>query len=132
MNISNLPNDVIKQIDSFVDKRPPFADELLNRDVKKYYWDHDDDIEFDTSDYNVKFRVLYERYYSGSRMDFTCGVENSDTIRYEDALGYKIGDAYTLMMSGCWDYVRLNTFGLIMQEDADKQGIPPQTFNCGI
>jgi hypothetical protein len=38
MNISKLPDDVIKNIETFVDKRPPFADELLNREFRQYIW----------------------------------------------------------------------------------------------
>ena len=36
MDLSKLHDDVIKYVESFVDKRPPFADELLNRKFTPY------------------------------------------------------------------------------------------------
>jgi hypothetical protein len=47
MNISRLPYDVIKHIESFVDKRPPFAVELAEfvaskRPIGYYYSGHND------------------------------------------------------------------------------------------
>ena len=47
MDISNLPNDVLKHIESFVDKQPLFADELAEfveskRPAGYYYFRHSD------------------------------------------------------------------------------------------
>jgi len=126
MDISNLPNDVIKHIEMFVDKSPPFADELLNREFRVYEWcacheDYNDwffqeifDIDnasmSQRTDNHISHVLLYER-------------DNVVDIRFEETLyGYS------------WDEkcIHHSALGLIMQEDADKQGIPPQTFNCGI
>jgi hypothetical protein len=55
MNISKLPDDVIKHVESFVDKRPPFADELLNREFKEYYT-----FKFETDDAYIRHKIILE------------------------------------------------------------------------
>ena len=37
MDLSILPDDIIKEIESYVDKSPPFSEELLNREFSEYY-----------------------------------------------------------------------------------------------
>jgi hypothetical protein len=118
MNISKLPDDAIKHIESFVDKRPPFADELLNYDFKQYYWDDDDEIEFDYSDFGLKS-------FNGSHLNFTFGVEGSGIILYEDILGYKRINWNEWVNEPCfqvagyyeWDILNVSTLARLLKDD---------------
>jgi len=114
----NLPDDMIKNIESYVDKSPPFAKELLNYKFKKYYWDDDDDIFMDEDDFEI-------HSFEGSRMNFTFGVEGSNIILYEDILGYKRIDWNYWLNEPCylqaghweWDSVNISTLGLILRDE---------------
>jgi hypothetical protein len=58
MNISKLPDDAIKHIESFVDKRPPFADELLNYDFRIYEFHRNELLELPNNLKHVGIEVV--------------------------------------------------------------------------
>ena len=124
MDISNLPNDVIKHIESFVDKRPPFADELLNFDFKIYEFSRYDLIELpdDLRHFGHEVVANYS-LISHQRKKYLYNVQYN--CMNETIYGYNVLKNDKIVKG------EYSTLGLIMREDADKQGIPPQTFNCG-
>ena len=69
MNISKLPDDVMKHVESFVDKRPPFADELLNRKLTEYINYTRNDDERHNSRYNL---ILCSEVSRGNYLIFQC------------------------------------------------------------
>ena len=124
-----LPDDVIKYIESFVDKRPPFADELLNRNFVTYEWNvYEDDSDFFHQDnFNVKYDNMdnytlnkYVHVLSYER-EHVCDIRFTETLYGYEWDGYDRGMV-----------MRHSALGLILHKDADQQGIPRQTFDCGI
>ena len=149
MDISNLPNDVMKHIESFVDKRPPFADELLNREFTEYFIFDDGSVRISNrcgySSIVLKYihpdgYWINEQYHDGwtytstNRIKYDgmcCKVFTLGTRTTPERLGrMSIQETFFGICNFRFKF-RLTTLGLLMQEDADKQGIPPQTFNCG-
>ena len=129
--LSKLPDDVIKYVESFVDKRPPFADELLKYDFTTYSliiyhresddgYLSDDEIFHSKSDYNIDLDRFIN--FKGDQFMHSLWTDNGSEIN-ECSFGRNI--VY-------WDSKYYsNALGLIMKKNPDDD-IPPQTFNCGV
>ena len=96
MNLSMLPDDIIKHVDKYVDKRPPFACELLNRKLKSY-----------------KLYIPTNKTFEG----ITCNL----TSFYFDDKGHEWHGFGILEYRHCYvsrDGMKLNSLGLIMNKYA--------------
>jgi hypothetical protein len=129
MDLSILPDDIIKEIESYVDKSPPFSEELLNHEFTQYEWyEFYQDEDYTNNEYNIDSKYYNRPSYDLILHALVCGEEENYLRMEESMFGYAyVYPIYTDKES----FERNNTLGLIMRKDADQQGIPQQTFNCG-
>ena len=143
MDLSMLPGDVIKYVESFVEKRPPFYDELLNYDFRLY--------AYETMRYNqhgvyhlhniFDIDPWFSQYIDDKKSNtwvsrlYIIGLCGLKDFELEESLFGKHYDYCSGSFCKYHDnflkrYHRANTLGLIMAKHSDPIIPSPQTFHC--
>ena len=125
MDLLKLPDDVIKYVELYVDNRPPFADELLNYDFKKYeykcfYKDYADELH--------KFDINWEMYeYKNHYISdgYVCYLITNNIQVCELSYGFIYGVEYAYIGVEVENKI-LSTIGYLMQN-----GQPRLRIDCG-
>ena len=145
MDLLKLPDDIIKYVESYVDKRPVFADELMNYDFKLY--------TYETMRYNhygicTLHRIFdIDPWFSNFIDDDTSSTWISRLYVIRACCCLKDFQLEESLFGNHYDYCRgtnnkyhnnflhryhrPNTMGLIMEKDSDPNIPAPQTFRCG-
>jgi hypothetical protein len=135
MDLLKLPDDIIKFVESYVDKRPVFANELLNRPKTEYYYGLDhfglpDDLKHCS---NVQDEQHVARYWSNEWGVSGFVWSNALTSLHHDLKSsYSFREnQYMYQNHNVFEESKYKTLGLLMRKKTDAN-LPPQTYNCGM